>query len=216
MKRVITIFIVLLLLGMSLSACTQTEPDPARPAPGEQPASEEGGVLLIQPFNLFEGEGTRFKPFFDWAGAVKLKYSGTKQEIHVAWELWENGVRQQTLSSSGTIMDQKDDGTTAYEGELILSIDRYEHDGMPQYLTKAAFVDESGHSLIENSTAGREAFQAQATIELHEPLKITEGQRAIVWGVQATDENVIRSHGTVEETVKQAKWALVAVVSLGD
>jgi hypothetical protein len=53
-------------------------------------------------------------------------------------------------------------------------------------------------------------------IQLHDSVEVSEQEEAAVWGMQATDENVMYVMDFSPERLKQAKWALVVKLSAVD
>jgi hypothetical protein len=223
----------MLLLCLGLVACTPAEPTaeqqsqaPEQPAgTGEQPptlgqpaGTAEQGVLYVEPFALFTGEAARLKPFLGDAGAVKLTYTGSKRMLECSLEVWENGRLTQTVGSMSSGMAQvADSNLYHFAGELIVTMDKPATDGQPApYRVRYAFVNDQGYAMGEGQIPIKQDFSIRGEISQPAPLAITEEEKAIVWGMQASFGHSMRSYGTAEETLKQAEWALVAVVSLRD
>lgn len=203
---------ILLLLTLAVLACSA--PEPSQPIVKKQP---EENMLHVEPVDLFAGEASKFKPFLGlMSGAVKLKYTGNKQEINAEVELWENGVKTKTVGKVGTMIQDSQEGKKVFEGEFIVSIREVNLDGSkPQYEITSSIADKDGSSSIVSLIERNPKMTGWlGSIQLNKSLTVSENNKVAVWGIQATDENTIDAIELTSEDLKKVKWALVFVLSL--
>ncbi|MGC5326541.1 hypothetical protein [Brevibacillus sp. SYSU BS000544] len=203
---------ILFLVTLATLACSVT--DPSQPIVKKQP---EENMLHIEPIDLFAGEAAKFKPFLGtMAGAVKLKYTGDKKEIQAEVELWENGVRTKTLGSVGSLIQGSQEGKQSFEGEFIVSIKKEQvNENKPHFEVTSAIVDKDGSTASTIYLVDRvEKLTGLNSIPLNKSMDVSENSKVAVWGMQATDENVIETVELTPEGLQKVKWALVVTISL--
>lgn len=203
-----------ILLFVTLATLACTTPDPRQPIVEKQPKEN---MLHVEPTDLFAGEAGKFRPFLGtMAGAVKLKYTGSKKEIHAEVELWENGARTKALGSVGSMIQGPQEGKQAFEGEFIVSIKKEQvNENKPHFEVTSAIVDKDGSTastiyLVENV----EKLAGLGAIPLNQSVDVSENSKVAVWGMQATDENWIETVELTPEELKKVKWALVFTIRL--
>ncbi|MEJ8543769.1 hypothetical protein [Brevibacillus borstelensis] len=194
--------------AVSTAACTQVEKAPE-------------AAMQVKPVDLFAGEAQKFKPFLGlMSGAVQVKYGGHSNEIKTTLEVWEYGKKTETLGEFGESIRDKDDkeGLYSFDGEAIFSVkgSQGEDPNKTHYEITIALTNKNGSSSSSQLDWVVDAKQvASSPIELSEELNLQDGERAAVWGMQATDEGTIRTVDFTPESLKNAKWALLVFMSAG-
>jgi len=202
----------IIFLLLFITACSMSE----KSAPPQQPAQTDVGVLSVTPVDLFAGDAEKFKPFLgSEAGAVKLEYEGSKTKIKVETEIWENGKKVQTVQTmASNIRDMDKQGN--FNGEFIISAQQEQGtDENFQYdLNLVLFQQGKGYTSMKGSIPKDKKYTAQMPIKMNGKVAVPDDESAVVWGIQATDQNSLSSYGSVEETLSKARWALIARISL--
>lgn len=184
-------------------------------------SSEERGVLNVKSFELFEGDAKRYQPFLgSMSGAVKLNYKGTKSNVRVSMEVWENGaLKEPAQSSLSSAIQQSQNGDRVMDGELIVSVKQQADETTPQktqYSMTVALNDQGGTSSTEYEVTADFAANSSMPIVLgKDELTIDETEEIAVWGMQAS-ENGMQTVSLTQEMLKHVKWAVIFKISLSD
>ncbi|WP_139997561.1 hypothetical protein [Paenibacillus paridis] len=184
-------------------------------------SSEERGVLSIKSFELFEGGDKRYQPFLgSMSGAVKLSYKGTKSNVRVSMEVWENGaLKEPAQSSLSSAIQQSQNGDRVMDGELVVSVKQQADETtskQTKYNVTVALNDQGGTTSSEYEVAADFAGNASMPIVLgKDELTIDETEEVAVWGMQAS-ENGMQTVSLTQEMLKQVKWAVIFKISLSD
>ncbi|WP_141499851.1 hypothetical protein [Paenibacillus luteus] len=184
-------------------------------------SSEKSGVLTVKPFELFEGDAKRYQPFLgSMSGAVKLNYKGTKSNVRVSMEVWENGaLKEPEQSSLSSALQQSQNGDRVMDGELVVSVKQQTDEITPKktkYNVTVALNDQGGTSSTEYEVTADIAVSSSMPIVLgNNELVIDEAEEAAVWGMQAS-ENGMQTVSFTQEMLKDVKWAIVFKISLSD
>ncbi|CAM5783944.1 MULTISPECIES: hypothetical protein [Brevibacillus] len=197
-------------LAVSAAACTPVEKAPE-------------AAMQVKPVDLFAGDAQKFKPFLGlMSGAVQVKYRGKSNEIKTTLEVWEYGKKTQTLGELGESIRDKDgkegkEEQYSFDGEAIFSVkgSQGEDPNKTHYEITVALTDKNGSTSSQLDWVVDAKQVASSPIELAEELNLQEGERAAVWGMQATDEQVIKTVDFTPESLKNAKWALLVFMSAG-
>ncbi|USG66984.1 hypothetical protein NDK47_06725 [Brevibacillus ruminantium] len=194
-------------LAVSAAACTPVEKAPE-------------AAMQVKPVDLFAGDAQKFKPFLGlMSGAVQVKYRGKSGEIKTTLEVWEYGKKTETLGEFGESIRDKDgkEGLYSFDGEAIFSVKgiQGEDPNKTHYEITVALTDKNGSSSSQLDWVVDAKQVASSPIELAEELNLQDGERAAVWGMQATDEQIIRTVDFTPESLKNAKWALLVFMSAG-
>lgn len=205
---------LILITAVMLCACAKDGSNQQESATTKQ--GEDTALLHVEPIDLFAGDARKFQPFLGtMSGAVKLKYSGNKNDIAAKIELWENGTKTKIYSSIGISMQDSEDKTNNYEGEFIASIKTVSIEGgKPQYEITTAFANKNGTASGTTYIDRDIKNTGSNTIQLNESLDVSENDEVAVWGMQSTDKNGWASIDLTPEGLKNAKWALIFKLSV--
>lgn len=203
MRKILSIS-KLLLLSIGLLSCSAANQEP---------------VFQVTPTELFTGDDMKFKPFMQNAGAVKVQYRGEKESIRLLAEVWVNGeLKDIHPQIGGFLTKETEDGLRTWNGEVIISIDIMKNDeGHSQYTTKIVFFEESGHVSYGYTFDANEAHTGFGHIPLYQEQWVSpeEGEVAI-WGLQATNLNILHTMDLSPEQLKLTDWAVVFKLAATD
>jgi len=204
-KRLMLVFIFTLLL--SLMACSGTETK----------KEELEKIITIEPVDLFSGNAAKFQPFLgNFSGAVHVKYAGEMKLIEAKLDIWENGEKTKAVGNFGIPLIEKN-GQYKFDHEVIISVNEFNYEGETSYyIIKTALVEGFGASSSQIRLEKDEKYTGFSTLTLQEPIQVAENEPALVWGMQATDKNFLRTIDLTEESLAQTDWALVLTIELSD
>lgn len=200
-----------LVIVMSAVLCSCGKPEPVKPA-----------SLRVEPVDLFAGDSKKFQPFLGFmTGAVKLKYDGEKKTIRASAEIWENGVKTQDLGSIASMLNNEK--RKPYEGEFIVSL-KERQSGDPSgsgagtsYMATVSFYQPGGGASTSTFQVDAPAkHTSKMEVRLGGPLEAAETEQVAVWGMQATDNNTMRTIDFTPESLKNAKWVIVFRVGFAE
>jgi hypothetical protein len=184
-------------------------------------SSEERGVLTVKSFELFEGDDKRYQPFLGaMSGAVKLNYIGTRSNVRVSMEVWENGeLTEPEQSSLSSAIQQSQNGDRVMDGELVVSVKQQADEAtskQTKYNVTVALIDQGGTRSSEYEVTSDYAVNSSMPIVLgKDELTIDETEEVAVWGMQAS-ENGMQTVSLTQEMLKQVEWAVIFKISLSD
>lgn len=207
MKKIFVLCFAII-LSIALSGCSKAiEVKPA--------------ALSITPYDLFEGDAKKFQYFVGpMAGAVKLKYKGSKKSIQASIAIWENGKKKETVNSfQGTLKPNEKDGDYEFDGEFIIGVKEKTDsasEGNSKYIVLSSFVNKEGTTSYGTEIDADFKTTSSMSMQLNkdEELTIPENEEIAVWGMQATDQNMMKSSDlSMLDTVR---WAMIVTLSLAD
>lgn len=181
---------------------------------GQMPSA----TLTVEPMDPFSGEASRFKSLVSMhTGGVKIDYEGEYDTITLSAEVWEDGkVRETHSMMGGTLARETTEGRYAWEGEAVFEVDYSDNEeGQTVYTVKSAFIsDEDGQTTTYPIVANR-AHGGRSNIVLHDAIH-GEGQESVIlWGFQATDENLLHTMDFTPERLALTRWAVVLKLTPG-
>jgi hypothetical protein len=171
--------------------------------------------LQAEPLKLFDGDAKRYQPFLGaLSGAVKLTYTGTKPSIRVTTEVWEYGVRTQSL---GALTSDLGTMGNAKVNELIVSIKEQEPEKSgTRYKAILALTGGNGSASTEMLIETPLELKSTMVVQLPDRMQLSEAEDTAVWGFQATDENAMRTIDFSPPSLKEAKWVVLFKVGVAD
>jgi hypothetical protein len=210
----ITLFFIISFL---FSGCMESKSKQA--TYGSAPESSrpgQTGYLTVSPVNLFDGDAAKFRAFLGpMSGAVKLKYKGNKPKMKLVVEVWQNGIKAQTVGEMTGDISRQTPNVGGFDGEFAISVKERNNDGKkPHYMITAALLDGTGSTSSEFEIEKNPKMNSSVTLQLNDDLQVPDSREIAIWGMQATDENGISASGSIDEASKKAKWALICRVSL--
>ncbi len=97
------------------------------------------------------------------------------------------------------------------DGEVIIAIEINENDqGHSRYTVESVFFDDNGSGSYGYTMDAHEAHTAFGHIPLYQEHRVSpdEGEVAI-WGLQATDQNMLHTMSLSPEELKMTDWAVI-------
>jgi hypothetical protein len=206
-------WLLCLVFGMAIVLCACGIQETVKPA-----------TLRVEPVDLFAGDAKKFQPFLgEMSGSVKLKYDGEKKVLRATAEIWENGRKTKELGSIGSSILNTDENSKKFEGEFIVSLKNQQSDAQSgseartSYTATVSFYQYDGSSsTVTFQVDAPTKHTSKMEVRLDKPLEAAETEQVAVWGMQATDENVMRTIDFTPESLKNAKWVIVIKVGLAD
>ncbi len=131
MKRYIPMMLTLAALLLVLSGCTGNSTKP----------------LAVESIELFEGDAVKFRPFLGgMSGAIKLDYTGSKTDMKIDLEEWENGVKKANAGGMSDLLFNRR-GTEKYKSEIIYAVETIEDMDSPTKL-RLKIASAGGNSTV--------------------------------------------------------------------
>ena len=167
----------------------------------------ENNSVKVIPSKLFKGDTKSLEPHMDMiTGCVDVSYKGSKENIGLKYEIWENGkleTQKDILSRS----NENKEFTVEVSISLkdIINSNRESSESMKM---TTVFRTESGYhaSSVPIDKFDKEYGYSQQ--ELQNETNSPEDEEITIWGLVAGD--TLSSGGEdIESTVKKAKWGLV-------
>ncbi|MED4602057.1 hypothetical protein P9314_15275 [Paenibacillus validus] len=173
-------------------------------------------LLHVKPVNVFEGDAKKFQPFMGpMSGAVKLNYKGDQKSIRATAEIWENGVKKQTIGEFSTLLRSEEQRT--FDGEFIVSMKELDTDKEgTHYMATVAIIHEDGSSSTQFRIDSPVKHTSKMPVTLGKPIDVPDNEEAAVWGMQATNENSMRTIDFTPESLKNAKWVILFKINMSD
>lgn len=166
----------------------------------------EKSTLTVTPFDLFEGESERFKPVLgDYAGAVKVDYTGEKADFRIKTEVWENGEKTEDV---GGLLGDIAHNHSSEIIVVITTIDVYEDESY--YKIKVSQNEEGSHTTYTQWIEKPSEHKAFNFSTMFEPKNIFKGENVVIMGLKGTSGSSLRSGLGVED----AEWMLVFKVEV--
>ncbi|WP_104371997.1 hypothetical protein [Desulfocucumis palustris] len=204
MRRLFSLFTLLIILTMFLSGCNTNE----------NKANSNKGIVYIYPSNLFKGDTKILQPHLDIiGGCVKIQYKGTKKFIGTSIELWENGKIKSTLNP----FYSKIDGT--FDGEVSVSLRDEGPDNASSSFKEVTEISQNGGYSSSTCIIPRFSSSYQyGPKELSGSKEVTDNEATAVWGLMA-EKGATATYSndeSIEEMAKRVDWAFVLKVSFSD
>lgn len=201
MKRLSLVTVMLLLLVSTLLiGCASTTTD----APKES-------TINIKPSHLFQGDLERLQPHLGIIGGlVEVDFARANSAIHTKYEIWEKGKLIESHNSFSIPVEEK------FSGEVSVSLKTdVEDPAMFEMCTGVYDKKVFGGSNTTPLPRFSKEF-SYMTNELHSEIQIPAGQEVAVWGLMAAEPNKPLRTGDIEETAREADWALVLKIAVKD
>ncbi|OMF24160.1 hypothetical protein BK133_23385 [Paenibacillus sp. FSL H8-0548] len=193
---------------MILSGCLNTD-------------SNKPNMLQVKEVDLFAGDAKKFQPFLGaMSGAIKINYTGSKQSIRADLEIWENGVKKETLSSfMGTLISESKRGDRVFDGEFIISVkqqNEMDNANKTRFKITSAFIDQGGSISSGTEVAADLALTGSRTINFgNQAQEFSEDEEIAIWGLQAS-EGIMQAVDLTPEMLKRVSFAMIVKISLQD
>lgn len=203
MRKLLSICILMLLCVSMLSCST----------------ASHKSVFKVEPTDLFAGDKVKFKPFMDHASGVKVQYKGDRESIRLLAEVWVNGeLRDIHPHLGGFTTNETKDGLREWNGEVIVSAEVNENEkGHSQYNTKAVFVDGKGSVSHIYSFDADIKHTGFGQFPLNQVLNVSPDDGEVpIWGLQATNRNVLHTMSFDSERLKLTDWAIIFKLSAAE
>ncbi|WP_442601052.1 hypothetical protein [Paenibacillus sp. KN14-4R] len=183
-----------------------------------QSTSIKPNTLYIEPEQLFTGEANKYAAFVDGTyGAVKMKYKGSKKEITIKGEIWENGVLTKTNPLMGGVLLKKiNEHEYQFDGDCVLLIREIKNPetGNIRFAFKNTLTEGTSLSSAEFAFDTKFKLAGKGNIQLNKSIEIRDDEETAIWGMQATDEDHMETMDFTPEPLKRTKFAMIFKVYL--
>lgn len=190
--------IFLLVLGIYTNSTSNT----VQTAPND--------VMEISPSQLFQGDTKKLEPHLGWtAGAVKIKYGGSKEYLKISYEIWENGALKQRSGAMATSID------SMFDGEVSVSLKELQPEGQTQkYNVNLVISEPNGYSRAAFTIDKFDGNLIRGLSPMTWPkTEVVDADKEVaVWGLMAA--NKFRTGNSIEEQAKNVDWAFVVKISI--
>lgn len=204
------LIVVIAILLLTLTGCAGSEKS-------DNDNKEEPTTITLTPVELFEGDGAKFKLFMGaMSGAFKLRYEGSKPNVNLDIDHWQNGKK---VDSYGSIMDLflSSNDQEKHEVEVIISIDSTSIVGQNDYnRIKVGIIDDSGSSVSTFTNPMDNKLTTRGLIQNHELRTFTTEDSVYVFGMQATSNNYMYTADFSPESLSRLEHAIIFTLRFED
>lgn len=166
--------------------------------------------ITLTPVDVFAGDAAKFKPFLGlMSGAFKLSYEGSKPNVWLDLDVWENGKKVATKGSIGQLFYSSEENPSSGEVEVIMSVDTVPVEGNDDIkLIKVS----AGSGLYTTTIPWDKKLTMQGLLQNNEEQSFTCDQPIYAFGVQATSANSMITAEPTAESLSKTEWALVFTI----
>jgi len=158
--------------------------------------------IHIEPSSLFKGDAKVLEPHLNMmGGAVRLSFEGENKYIHTKIEIWENGKVKDSRGLFTTYVLKN-----SFDGEASISLRDDVHD--EKLFDMITAVGDNGFSSSKSFVDKPDAEMSYSTNRLNEDKTVSFGEETAIWALIGDKEGIL-TNGDIEESAKEADWALV-------
>jgi len=194
-----TLLLLLSLVGCSAESTELSDERNKKPA-----------TVKLTHVDLYKGDGAKFRPFLGaMSGAFKLEYKGTKPNIHLDIDIWEDGKKVSSAGSVGDLFFSSEDKARD-ELEIIIAINTINIKDQDQYKEiEINLMGDSGYSFVTFTTPWDEKYTLQGLISTFESQTFPADETVYVWGMHASSTNSIPTADLSPESLNRLEKAII-------
>lgn len=215
LRKTIGAVFMMTLIGALLTGCL-FQRDTEATLQSDQPTVP--AKITLTPVELFQGDEAKYRPFLgNMTGAFTLRYDGSKPNVALDIDVWQDGKKASGAGSIGDLFFSKDQQVRSGEVEVILSVDSVSgKEGQDDYdQVKVGVFHDSGSSLATFSVPHGKKLTGRGLMAGQEKRTFPVADLpAPVWGIQATSTNQMRTADLSEESLSRLEWGLVFTLRL--